>query len=183
MRASILSSLGLLAGLAACAATTTNSSVNTGYTVDALRYAASKGYLLTEVRGNPFTVPQPAFAEAVTRAMYGHHHGPDVPFVTTAPPQSSSPYRVVLVFDPAAVVDAHELCLGAASPVEPPRPGAVRLVAAFCEPDGALTWVHASGPPASGPDDPAFQALIAQVTNELFPPTSPNLGGNDWNDS
>jgi hypothetical protein len=79
------------------------------------------------------------------------------------------------------VADGKRICLGEAGPVDRPHPGPVHVIAAFCEPDGALTTVHAAGPAASGPDDPAFRSLIAQVTNELFPSVSPNLGGNDWN--
>ncbi|MEL6964124.1 MAG: hypothetical protein AAFO01_15325, partial [Pseudomonadota bacterium] len=51
--------------------------------------------------------------------------------------------------------------------------------AAFCRNQGVLTAVRGSLDLAAGTDDPAFNALIGQMVDDLFPNFNPNQDNDD----
>ncbi len=138
-----------------------------------LGYAASQGAMLTEIRGNPFGTAKAELDSAVTSAMYGSHFGPSVRFVTEVPQGNTSPYRVVILFNPAETMNARELCTGDPAPGAP-TPGRVKIAAAVCAQDIHETSVWGSVADVSGLGDPAFEALIRQMTTQLFPNQDPD---------
>ncbi len=85
--------------VAGCAVPTTYKWNWAQWNPDKLGYAAGQGALLTDIRGNPFNAPKTAVDAAITDTMYQSHFGPPVPFVTQAPEDYKSPYRVVMLFD------------------------------------------------------------------------------------
>ncbi len=104
--------VSMAAAAASCAAdgTTVLPLYVGSYDPGMLNYAASKGGMLTEIVGNPFDVPKEEVGRAVTNNMTGSHFGPKVVFTTKASPDNPSPYRVVVLFDPAPNAQAQRLC-------------------------------------------------------------------------
>ena len=145
-----------------------------------LGYAAGQGALLTDIRGNPFNAPKTEVDATITDTMYKSHFGPPVPFVTQAPEDYKSPYRVVMLFDPKETMSSHELCTGEPEAGEPDG-GLIKVAAAFCAQDIHETSVWGTVGRTSSPDDPEFQALIRKMTNQLFPVQEPNLRDNGNN--
>ncbi len=146
-----------------------------------LGYAAGQGAMLTEIRGNPFEAPKSEVDAVITDTMYAAHFGPKVPFVTEAPQNYTSPYRVVIVFDPEESMEAKKLCSETPQP-GPPDPGQIRVVAAFCAQDIHETSIWGSVGKSADPNDPRFKQLIRIMTTQLFPNQDPNdqNDDNDW---
>ncbi len=141
-----------------------------------LSYAAGEGAIYTEILGNPFGVPQDQLEAIVTDVMYGAHFGPVVPFVTTKPEDYKSPYRVVMLFNPALGVNAHRLCESSDQPATGSR-DRVRVLAVFCSSRYRESSAVASVGGVRSPMDPGFRQLISQVTQELFPPRDQDIEG------
>ena len=100
MRLSHLS-LVLALGLSACSGTVVRPAYISGsYHPDMVNYAASHGGMRLEVIGNPFGEPQAKLERAVADAMTDSHFGQHMPFITQIPADFTSPYRVVILFDP-----------------------------------------------------------------------------------
>ena len=141
-----------------------------------LSYAAGEGAIYTEVLGNPFGVPQEQLETVVTDVMYGAHFGPVVPFVTTKPDDYKSPYRVVMLFNPAMGVNAHRLCESSDQPTTGST-DRVRVLAVFCSSTYRESSALASVGGVNSPRDSTFRQLISQVTRELFPPRDQDIEG------
>ena len=133
-----------------------------------LRYAISRGSILTEVAGNPFDVPKAEVEAAVTRSMTGATFGRQASFTTEVPADYSSPYRVAILLEPALGAQANRLCRdpGQSTAAEPDR---IRAMAAFCSNDKAITSIVGSTNRVRSPEDPAFSELIRRMTLDLFP--------------
>lgn len=171
---------GVGVGLAACAQDVVGPSYVGNYDPGELRYVAGKGSLHTQVVGNPFATPPEEVERAVTAAMYGAHAGPRVRFSPEADPRNPSPYRVVMVLNPAPGVAEGSVCTSAAS-ADAAVGEPLRVVAAFCAGSDRETSVSGRVDGATGPDDPAFGALIRQMTAQLFPPRNPQpIDGADF---
>jgi len=158
--------------LASCAgAPTTRPATVTGtYSPRMLEYVAGKGGMLTEVVGNPFSAPKSEVDAAVLSTMETSHFGARFPFFSKAPEGYSSPYRVVVALDPAPGTSAYTLCAGnvRTQPRGPSDPN--RVVAAFCARERVVTANQGLVYGPTGPRDPAFVGLIAQLSQSLFPP-------------
>lgn len=135
------------------------------------------GDLPVVVRGNPYSVPQSEFDQAVTDDLQGTVLG----FPTHFIPASSGPaavYRVVMMFNPPSGIGASALC---ARP-EPPNallpaaaPAArVPLSAALCRGDTAVSavngWIGTGGKPRSA----ELKWGISNFGYSLFPPSNPD---------
>lgn len=100
----------------------------------------------------------------------------------------SSPYYVVMDFGQSINAGQERLCLErpAPSPGVPPSVTSGQSVgAAFCVNDKLLTSTAGNiDAPPTGPDDPRFVALIAQVTRDILPPVNPKRfqDGPDWSE-
>ena len=168
----------LLAGLAPACSTDTvvvsPTSFFAAYTPSVLNYAATHGGVLVELLGNPFDAPKEDLEAAVTAAMTGSHFGPRVDFVTEAPEDFVSPYRVVLLFDAAPHHTAIKLCKTDPELFEATSGEPVRVHAALCAKRKPLTAVSGRVSAPGGPGDPRFRALIGQITVNLFPPFNPD---------
>jgi hypothetical protein len=167
-------SAALAGALAACAGGSVTPAYLGTYDPSKLNYAASKGPIYTEIVGNPFGVPDADVAGAVTSAMFGAHFGQNVRFTTTRDPENASPYRVVVLFNPARGVAPQDLCADPRQPSEAAG-DVLRVMAVFCA--GASRETSLTGRVAGvrRTDDPAFRHLIRQMTAQLFPPINPDL--------
>ncbi len=166
--------------VAGCAAPTTYKWNWAQWNPDKLGYAAGQGAMLTDIRGNPFNAPKTAVDATITDTMYKSHFGPPVPFVTQAPEDYKSPYRVVMLFDPKETMSSHELCTGEPEAGDPDG-GVIKVAAALCAQDIHETSVWGTVARTSSPDDPEFKALIRQMTTQLFPNEDPNQRDNGNN--
>lgn len=170
---------GSLAGfVAACAVPTTYRWEWQQWDPSKLSYAAGKGAILTDIRGNPFNQPKEQVDAAITAAMYGAHFGPDVPFVTEKPQDYDSPYRVLVLFDPDERLTPEKLCAEDPKPSERSE-GVIRVVAAFCAQDVHETSVWGTVGQTSGPESEEFRSLVKTMTTQLFPRQNPNERDND----
>ena len=164
-------------GLAACIGT---GAVIPGYTGTSdpsmLRYAAGKGDMFTEVVGNPFNAPKEEVVRAATGTMYRAHFGPPIHFKTERDADNTSPYRVVLLFNPGRNVTPIKLCEYSRQPTQPVS-SKLRVMLAFCSSGYRETSVTGRVDGVTAPNDASFQALIRQMTGQLLPPRNPNLNG------
>ena len=133
-----------------------------------LQYAISRGAILTEVVGNPFDAPKEEVDAAVTRSMTGATFGKMARFTTKTSPGYGSPYRVVVLLNPALGAQANRLCSDPGQPTAA-WPDRIRATAAFCSGDKAITSIAGSTAKVQGPRDPAFSGLIRRMTLDLFP--------------
>ncbi len=138
------------------------------YHPEMLQYAISRGAILTEVVGNPFDVPKEEVDAAVARSMTGATFGRQARFTTKAPPGYGSPYRVVVLLNPALGAQANRLCSDPGQPTSA-WPNRIRAMAAFCSGDRAITSIAGSTAKVQGPGDSAFGELIRRMTSDLFP--------------
>lgn len=135
--------------------------------------ATASGELNVVVRGNPFgsagtddaalvaALPKPGTAtpfnyKAVAASAPGRH------------------YYVVLVFNPSvAAAGDNDSCAHPGD--EPYRPGGgpITVKAVFCVADHWASSLVGFGEPASGPQDPRFQALMRQTIALLLPADQP----------
>jgi hypothetical protein len=131
-------------------------------------YAAAGRDVRVIAEGNPFEIPDEAFADAVAASMQGHNEVHRTNFTTTPGETARERYRVVMAFDPPVGTGIHAPCRG---PVPSSGQASERIIvqAAFCEGNGALTAARGNAPRMSSPDSPEFQALMAGVTRRLFP--------------
>ena len=72
--------------------------------------------------------------------MYGSHFGPRVPFVTQRPEGYKSPYRIILLFNPAGSLNAGNACRQQAVP-SAAQPGVVRILGVLCSNEDRETSV------------------------------------------
>ncbi|RDD63246.1 hypothetical protein [Ferruginivarius sediminum] len=171
------------AAVAGCAGQPTiENTYRSSYDPSLLSYAASKGGMKTEILGAPFpTGERTQLERAVTNRLEQAAPGPRMAFFTEAPADYTSPYRVVLLFDPAPGQPLHDLC-NRPDLKSQPGDGPVKVTAAFCSSDRAITRVAGSVGNVQSADDPAFQNLIGQIAHGLFPTNNidQNNGAGDF---
>ena len=181
IRRSLLSLVILAGATAACTSTDvvlSPTSYYGAYTPSVLNYSATSGGMLVEVLGNPFDAPKGELESSITGAMTGSHFGPQVDFVTTPGDGFRSPYRVVMVFDSTQGYSQYNLCARTAS-IQPVPGETVKAHVALCAADKPLTGVSGSVGEVTGPNDPKFGQLIAQLTTNLLPPSNPDRRSGD----
>lgn len=166
--------LVILLAAAACApgnVRLTHQDINPMYGAGQFAYAGAGRDLRVDVAGNPFGGEAGALGRAVTDAMQGQHFGPATHFTTAPGADARSAYRVVMLFGPPPSFNPMQLCDDppSALPTQRSQDG-VAVFAAFCRGSKALSSVKGRIEGASGPDDPAFRALVGRVTHALFPP-------------
>lgn len=163
--------LALAAGCAPTAVTLTQHEVDTAYDPGQFAYAGAGRDLRTVVVGNPFGGDAAAFEAAVTDAMQGQHWGQSTHFTTTPDANARTAYRVVMLFDPPASLNATRLCRGDAKSLPTARTDdGITLFGAFCRGEKDLTSIKGRVTGASDARSPEFRDLVGRVTRGLFPP-------------
>lgn len=154
---------------------------NSAYTPSHVTLAAASGPSLAVIRFDPF--PSDRDNAAVVAAMQGRNFGPKMFFTQTPRPDDRYGYKVVLDFSSASARYATQ-CVAPPTPAATTPPAdSIVVTASFCV--GAILLTDASGSISGvrGPDDPAFQRLIADLLAALTPPYDPNRRGDDWMDA
>ena len=139
-----------------------------------LAYAGGGRDTYVVLRGNPFAMDPAQFEQSVLNNMQGQNWGQRTNF-TSRPTNFNNNYKVVMLFN-GPPVNGGELCRNpGAIPFRTGPQAELHVVAAFCRYDIALTlaqgWLRPEG---SGVSPEGFNALIRQVTREMFPPTNPD---------
>lgn len=149
----------------------TQQEISPSYKAGEFAYAGADRDLQVIVVGNPFDGDKATFDKAVTDYMQGNHWGPRTNFTTMPGASARKSYRVVMLFDPPKTLVGMRLCREEPSslPTEE-NEGRIVVFAAFCRGGESLTEIKGRIEGASGPGDPVFGDLVAQVTNALFPP-------------
>jgi hypothetical protein len=144
---------------------------------------AYAGNLYLDVRGNPYNVPKEQLQEALAEAMSGGIWGTPVEFVTKRPEPTTSPYKVVMVFDAPWYASYDRMCQQPDT-IEPlaAAGGYTRLTAALCRSDTTISYVYA-GFGSGGPADPAFRRAIQQIELALLPPRNEHIDQNGGDSS
>lgn len=159
--------------LAACAGMTTVTRTDhyPFYTPNVVQYAIADGELAAEIYGQPFPGADVDAETIASRlGMPGIFQRARVTTRPTADPRNDH-YRLVVAFNPTGVPIARLLC------TDPDRlraggggGGGLQAMAAFCAGPDIASQTFVSGPPATGPDDPAFRASMNQLMVTLFLP-------------
>lgn len=149
----------------------TQQEISPSYRPGEFAYAGADRDMRVIVVGNPFGGEQEAFEWAVTIKMQGNHWGPRTNFTATPDASARNSYRIVMLFDPPVDMAPARLCRDDPSTLPSiNNPDTTTLFAAFCRERRSLTEIKGSVPRPSGPEDPVFGDLVAEVTNGLFPP-------------
>jgi hypothetical protein len=171
----------LLLGGCVGAPRTYGETVNSAYSPTEFGFGAARRDLWTQMRGDPFGLGDQAFQAGVIDILAHHPPKPQPATFTTDPgDDADTDYRVVFLFDPPVSFTSGELCR---LPLDLPKGGGsakpLNAAAAFCRGQGTLTAVRGSLDLAAGLDDPAFDALIGQMVDELFPSADPDEDDDD----
>lgn len=177
----------LLAVLAGCGGQTTvvQPTFRTSYDPAMLMYAAKQGGVKVDILGAPFAGREAAVSQTVTSRLAQSVPGVDMPFFTEPPEGFESPFRVVMLFDPAPGTDYQHLCTapgkgaGDAAATGSER---LRVAAALCSTNQTITRVRGSVSNVRSPEDDGFADLVGQLGRGLFLPTNPDMnnGGGDF---
>ncbi len=174
----LLSATFFVTALMGCAGapTTYGEFVQTTYSPSEFGYGAARRDLWTQVRGDPFGLGDEAFQAAMIEILAHHPPKPQPTNYTTAPGESAdTDYRVVFLFDPPTKLLRTRLCR---LPLRLPRGEAgtkpLHVAAAFCRNQGVLTSVRGKLDFIESIEDPAFDALIGQMVDDLFPNVDPS---------
>jgi hypothetical protein len=168
--------------LAACGASTVITKVDIAHYYmpsDIGRFHGGDNALRVVGYGSPFGDPPARVAAAVVAAMQSHNGGPRVTFSAAPAPPPNPRWRVVMALNPTELRDTIELCKLAETPATAPltarsQGGRLRIMAAFCQGDGAETQATARGKDIFGLDSPNFDLLLARLTRALFPSFNPH---------
>lgn len=168
--------------LAACAGLesgprTSQRSISTAYSLSELGYASGRGPIPVLAIGTPFADGAP-LADAVAAAMPAHFVGGlrwQPVSVGPMPDEGRLSYRVVFRFDLPRAVPEDQICVSGPEPVPTRVPAAETMTvqAAFCRGSSALSAIVGQLPRVPDPRHPDFQALIGQMTLDLFPYRNP----------
>lgn len=133
--------------------------------------AMAKGPLPVVVEGDPFESQRPLDERIVALMTEAVTWTATPRFAADA--SASGGLRVVITFDPAVSMGGSAQCAGEAGRGERSRDGAVRVLATFCDGRTMLVSVSGRAADAKAPDDAEFDALIRQITLDLFTPEQP----------
>lgn len=178
----LLSAVTFLLALVGCvgAPSTYGEFVQTTYNPSEFGYGAARRDLWTQFRGDPFELGDEDFQTGMIEILAHHPPKPQPTHFTTDPDGSANTdYRVVFLFDPPTKLLSTQLCR---LPLDLPRGEIVgkslHVAAAFCRNEGVLTAIRGKLNFVESIEDPAFDALIGQMVDGLFPNFSPNRDGN-----
>lgn len=136
-----------------------------------------------EIVGNPFDAPEELVDAAVADAVMNTGFASRLP-LTTGEADPRSPFRMVVLFEPAIDINFEDICRGSRKQADQPA-ATTQMMLTYCFGDSALTSLRARRGGLRRPDDPAFDSFVRNATAALFPPrdeTGTNGRGGDDND-
>ena len=165
--------LAAAAWLAGCANAVIVGQADTapGYSLTELAAAGSgENELRVIVDGDPFGAGAAATGTATVAAMQGNVIGTPVKFALDPVRERRPPTRVMVYFNPRNMVGGESICApnGAVSGAAGAG-GELRVIAAWCQTDFKISSVSGRTNGVTGLNSPKFRALLAGVTQSLFP--------------
>ena len=126
-------------------------------------------YFQVVLGGDAFPGVDPALvARDLLPMMQRAKPRPALTFTYDRPSPPPSPdYRLVLVFNPAANLNADPVCAGEPLRFAPARPGVFYVYAIYCRNDRMLSYTTA-WTPATGPNDPRIERLFRELFLVVF---------------
>ena len=147
--------------------------VDPSYEPVLLSYASKEGPVYTEVIGNPYGEQSAQVEQIITRSlMEAQFSGRQLDFVTQRPADYRSPFKVVVLFNPAPNADAARICEKSDQPQTAGSAGEVSVMVALCNSDTRVSSIRGFANTSATPDNPAIAQLIRQVAAEIFSPRS-----------
>lgn len=141
----------------------------TGYQPSMRNYIADRGGIALEVVGAPFPGAERRFAQIAARTLTESHFGPD--FTVHADPADAPdiPFRTVVVVNATETVTPANACkTGPETATQSAADGQLRVIAALCRSDKAVTRVTGRAVGVSGVDDPRVVQLFRQIGLTLY---------------
>lgn len=157
--------------LAACSGVvTTPAYIDPSYEPALLSYAVKEGPIYTEVVGNPFD--KQAEQVITTALQEAQFSGRPLEFVSQRPTDYTSPFRVIVLFNPAPPANAAKLCADSEQPRLEQGRDRVSVMIALCDSDKRVSSVSGTVGNAATAAAPGFGRLIRQAAAEIFSPRS-----------
>ncbi len=165
-------SFGAIAGLlAGCSGiVTTPAYIDSSYDPSMLAYSVKEGPVYTEIVGQPYADGGDGGVEAIVTESLREAQitGRRMEFTADrALASQRSPFRVVVLFNPAPNANPRRICENPEQPMREPQPGRVRAMVAFCNGDYPMASINGHAP-ADSPQAPQFAGLFHQVALEIF---------------
>ena len=149
------------------AAVISHEQIHSLYTWEEFFAAADGREFPVQIRGNPFAMPAGDFERAVLARLQARNLGPRTTWIGS-PDAAPAGRRLVLAFGVGSQLGT-ALCGGLAQLGAPATPSSsVTVAAAYCLGDRPLTEAYARTT-ASGPEDRAFDSLLAELLPVVFP--------------
>lgn len=145
---------------------------SSGQATTYLDYVASRGSLLVEPLNNPFTVGETWFAETLAGIVRGSVTYRGITTTSDARRAAETNFRLRFVFDPPESYDPRQMCRGQA-PTEHKTGDRLTVMATFCNGEEVEAAVRGTVLYPEQPSDKRFNALISQVTRQIFTPPGP----------
>ena len=143
------------------------------YSPEYVGYVANLGPIPTVIHNDPFG---PTADEAVVARIPAPGFASRATFRAAAGPEILVYDRVVLAFNAVPGTSTNDLCRSSVIPAAA-RPGqSLYVQATLCRGTYPTSETAVYGGGAS-PDDPAFRQLLAEISNQLFPPLAYPNGG------
>ncbi len=170
MRTATYAALGLVFALGACANAikVTNVTQSSGFSMGHVQYAAARGEVFAEIRGNAFASQGADYEEAIASTLRLPHSYPRARITTRPSEHARTMQRLAFVFNPDRPPGAALMCSEIDRVPVAPSGAETHVQAAFCSGNRLLAEAHAVGPAVAGPEDPAFQNLMRQVMLNLL---------------
>ncbi len=136
--------------------------------LDLVDNVAKYGGLTTIVLGNPFGGSDGQFGVIVTETIRQANFGQDLNFTTTPLPDDRSPYRLIILFNPAPKARPEKICVDLNQPTAP-RQDSLSVMMVLCTSEYPVVSTTGRRGGVSGTDDPGFRSLLRSTTAELLP--------------
>lgn len=146
--------------------------------LDLLDNVAKYGGLTTIVLGNPFGEPDEQFGVLVTETIRGANFGQDLNFTTEPLADDRSPYRLIILFNPAPKARSEKICEDLVQPTAP-RQDSLRAMMVLCTSEYPVVSTTGRRGGVSGTGEPGFRSLLRATTRELFPSKLFNINSPD----
>lgn len=163
--------------LAGCAVTdpsdvSTGQVQTAGYEPSMRNYVADRGGMPLEVIGDPFPGSGDRFAEIAAQAISNSHFGPAFELYVDPSDAPDGAFRTAIVANPGETVTPANACKTDADGTAVGSGGTLRVIAALCRGDKAITRLTGQAVGVTGPDDPKVARLFRQIGATLYPSRS-----------
>ncbi|MDG2285059.1 MAG: hypothetical protein P8N43_05985 [Alphaproteobacteria bacterium] len=139
-----------------------------------LEYAGGKTPVLVRAVNSPFSEGEVPTATIAAKHAKAAVNPSQVAFTAYDAAAAQPHFRVVMVFDPATTVSAHDVCKADVAPLVAERtPGELRIHSVFCSNDEPLAGTVVEGPAPKSLNDQAYVTMVRMAFENMFPTNDP----------